>query len=202
MKLYFAPGACSLSPHIVLREGGVAYEAIQVDVISHTLPDGADYYAINAKGAVPVLELPNGERLTEGVAIVQYLADLVSDKNLAPANGTWERCRLQEMLNFIATELHKGFSLLANPAMPQEAKALGVVKLKSNLKWIDTQLTEKQYLLGDQFTVADAYLFTVSNWAQYFNLDLSEFTNLLAFRTRVASRPAVQEAMKAEGLLK
>ena len=202
MKLYFTPGACSLSPHIVLRETGLAFDAIQVDLDSHKLSDGTDYYTINPKGAVPVLELANGERLTEGVAIVQYLADLVPGKNLAPLNGTWQRSRLQERLNFIATELHKGFSVLANAAMPQEAKVVASAKLNSNLKWIDAQLAGKQYLLGEQFTVADAYLFTVSNWAQYFAIDLSGFANLIRFRALVASRPTVQEAMKAEGLLK
>lgn len=202
MKLYFSPGACSLSPHIVLREAGLAFDVIPVDLAQHTLPDGSDYYAVNAKGAVPVLELDNGELLTEGVAIVQYIADLVPGKDLAPPHGTWQRYRLLETLNFIATELHKGFGPLANPAMPQEAKALAATKLKSSLKWIDAKLAGNQYLMGDQFTVADAYLFTVSNWAPYFDIDLSGFIHLLAFRARVAARPAVQEALEAEGLNK
>ena len=202
MKLYFSPGACSLSPHIVLREAGLTFDVIAVDLAQHKLPDGSDYYAINAKGAVPVLELANGERLTEGVAIVQYIADLAPSKALIPPHGSWQRYRLLETLNFIATELHKGFGTLANPAMPPEAKTLAAAKLKSNLKWIDTKLTGNQYLMGDQFTVADAYLFTISNWAPYFDIDLGGLANLVAFRARVAARPAVQDALKAEGLSK
>lgn len=200
MKLYISPGACSLSPHIVLREAGVTFEVIPVDLAAHKLPDGSDYYAINAKGAVPVLELATGDRLTEGVAIVQYIADLVPGKELAPPHGSWQRYRLLEILNFVATELHKGFGTLANPAMPQEAKAIAASKLKSNLMWIDAKLSGNQYLMGDRFTVADAYLFTVTNWAPYFDIDLSGFANLVSFRARVAARPAVQAALKAEGL--
>ncbi|MEO5688984.1 MAG: glutathione transferase GstA [Burkholderiaceae bacterium] len=200
MKLYFSPGACSLSPHIVLREAGLTFDAIPVDLAAHKLPDGSNFYAINPKGAVPVLELANGERLTEGVAIVQYIADLVPGKELAPPHGSWLRYRLLETLNFIATELHKGFGTLANPEMPQEAKALAATKLKSNLKWVDAGLADHAYLMGEQFTVADAYLFTVSGWAPYFDIDLSGLANLLAFRARVAARPAVQQALTAEGL--
>ncbi len=202
MKLYFSPGACSLSPHIVLREAGLTFDVIPVDLGLHKLPDGSDYYAINAKGAVPVLELDNGERLTEGVAIAQYIADLVPGKALIPSHGSWQRYRLLETLNFIATELHKGFATLANPAMPTDAKALAAAKLKSNLKWIDAKLAGNAYLMGDQFSVADAYLFTVSNWAPYFDIDLSGLAHLVGFRARVAARPAVQAAMQAEGLTK
>ncbi|CAN5519332.1 glutathione transferase GstA [soil metagenome] len=201
MKLYFSPGACSLSPHIVLREAGLTFDVVAVDLAQHKLPDGSDYYAINAKGAVPVLELANGERLTEGVAIVQYIADLAPGKELIPPHGSWQRYRVLETLNFIATELHKGFGTLANPSMPQEAKALAAIKLRSNLKWIDAGLAGKQYLMGDKFTVADAYLFTVSNWAVYFDIDLSSLANLVTLRARVAARPAVHDALKAEGLI-
>lgn len=202
MKLYYSTGACSLSPHIVLREAGLPFELVLASTKTHKLQDGTDFYTINTKGYVPLLELDNGERLSEGPAIVQYIADQVPDKNLAPANGTWARYRLQELLNFISTELHKGFSPLFNPAMPEEAKALARAKLAERLGWIDAQLAGKQFLTGDQFTVADAYLFTVSNWARLVNVDLGAFTQLLAYRERVAARPAVQAAMKAEGLIK
>ncbi|MCX2862433.1 glutathione transferase GstA [Paucibacter sp. PLA-PC-4] len=202
MKLYYSTGACSLSPHIVLREAGLPFELVLASTKTHKLQDGTDFYTINAKGYVPLLELDNGERLSEGPAIVQYIADQVPHKNLAPANGSWARYRLQELLNFISTELHKGFSPLFNPAMPEEAKVLALAKLAERLGWIDAQLAGKQFLMGDQFTVADAYLFTVSNWAKMVHVDLGAYTHLLAWREHVASRPAVQEAMKAEGLIK
>ncbi|MGN6829090.1 glutathione transferase GstA [Paucibacter sp. M5-1] len=202
MKLYYSTGACSLSPHIVLREAGLPFELVLASTKTHKLQDGTDFYTINAKGYVPLLELDNGERLSEGPAIVQYIADQVPDKQLAPANGSWARYRLQELLNFITSELHKGFSPLFNPAMPEEAKALSRAKLAERLGWIDAQLAGKPFLMGDQFTVADAYLFTVSNWAKMVHVDLSTYTHLLAWRERVAARPAVQEAMKAEGLIK
>ena len=202
MKLYFSPGACSLSPHIVLREAGLPFDLVLADLQKHQLADGTDYYGMNPKGYVPLLELDNGERLSEGPAIVQYLADLVPAKNLAPANGTMARYRLQEWLNFITSELHKGFSPLFNPAMPAEAKALAKARLQERLGWVNQQLEGKQYLLGDSFSVADAYLFTVSNWSQPVGIDISGLTHLGAFMTRMAARPAVQAAMKAEGLLK
>ncbi|WP_349741061.1 glutathione transferase GstA [Roseateles cavernae] len=202
MKLYYSTGACSLSPHIVLREAGLPFELVLASTKTHKLQDGTDFYTINAKGYVPLLELDNGERLSEGPAIVQYIADQAPDKQLAPANGSWARYRLQELLNFISTELHKGFSPLFNPAMPEEAKALSRAKLAERLGWIDAQLAGKQFLMGDQFTVADAYLFTVSNWAKMVHVELGAYTQLLAYRERVAARPAVQEAMKAEGLIK
>ena len=202
MKLYYTPGACSLSPHIVLRESGLAFEPVLADLKSHKLDDGTDYYTINPKGYVPLLELDSGERLTEGPAIVQYIADQVPDKQLAPANGTMARYRLQEWLNFITSELHKGIGGLFNPAMPEEAKTLGRTKAVSRLQWVDEQLEGKQYLMGDAFSVADAYLFTVTNWTKLTGIDISSSKNLGAFMTRMAARPAVQEAMKAEGLLK
>ena len=202
MKLYYSPGACSLSPHIALHEAGLAYTPVLASTKSHKLQDGTDYYTINALGYVPVLELDNGERLREGPAIVQYIADQVPDKQLAPANGTLARYRLQEWLTFIGTELHKGFSPLFNPATPDDYKPLVRERLLQRLQWVDGQLAGKQYLMGDQFTVADGYLFTVTNWTQPTNLDISGLANLAAYRERVGARPAVQAAMKAEGLLK
>jgi glutathione S-transferase len=201
-KLYFSPGACSLSPHIVLRESGLPFDLVQANLGTHKLTDGSDYYGINAKGSVPVLELNDGQRLTEGPAIVQYIADQVPAKNLAPTAGTMARYRLMEWLNFITSELHKGFSPLFNPAMPAEAKALASAKLVERLTWVDSQLAGKQYLMGDSFTVADAYLFTVAGWSKYVGVDISGLANLGAYMGRVAARPAVQEALKAEGLLK
>ncbi|GDY36602.1 glutathione transferase GstA [Acidovorax sp. NB1] len=202
MKLYYSPGACSLSPHIALHEAGLAYTPVLASTKSHKLQDGTDYYTINALGYVPLLELDNGERLREGPAIVQYIADQVPDKQLAPANGTLARYRLQEWLTFIGTELHKGFSPLFNPATPEEYKPMVRERLLQRLQWVDSQLAGKQYLMGDQFTVADGYLFTVTNWTQPTKLDISGLANLAAYRERVGARPAVQAAMKAEGLLK
>jgi glutathione S-transferase len=202
MKLYYSPGACSLSPHIVLREAGVPFEPVLASTKTHKLADGTDYYTINPKGYVPLLELDDGQRLTEGPAIVQFIADKAPDKRLAPANGTLERYRLQEWLNFITSELHKGIGLIFNPAMPEEAKAVARTRATDRLKWVDTQLAGKSYLMGDTFTVADAYLFTVTNWTKYTGIDISGMPNLTAYQARVAARPAVQQAMQAEGLLK
>ncbi|MBP3979384.1 MAG: glutathione transferase GstA [Gammaproteobacteria bacterium] len=202
MKLYYSPGACSLSPHIALHEAGLAFTPVLASTKSHKLQDGTDYYGINPLGYVPLLELDNGERLREGPAIVQYIADQVPDKQLAPANGTMERYRLQEWLTFIGTEVHKGFGPLFNPATPEEYKATAREQLLKRLQWVDSQLASKQYLMGDQFTVADGYLFTVTNWAGFVGLDLSGLAHLAAYRERVGVRPAVQAAMKAEGLLK
>lgn len=202
MKLYYSPGACSLSPHIALREAGLSFDLVLASTKTKKLQDGSDFYAINSKGSVPVLELDNGERLTEGPAIVQYIADLAPASNLAPAAGSMARYRLQEWLNYITSELHKGFSPLFNPATPEEYKPLARAALMARFTWVNAQLEGKQYLMGDQFTVADAYLFVVSNWGQYVGVDVSGFEHLVAFRARVAARPAVQEAMKAEGLLK
>lgn len=202
MKLYYSPGACSLSPHIALQESGLSYEAIAAPTKTHKLADGTDYYSINPLGYVPLLVLDDGTQLREGPAIVQYIADQVPAKKLAPANGSLERYKLQEWLNFIGTELHKGFSPLFTPGMPEEAKTLAKTRLASRLQWLDGELANKTYLMGDTFTVADGYLFTVSNWAQHVGVDLSGYANLLAYRARVGARPAVIEAMKAEGLIK
>ena len=204
MKLYYSPGACSLSAHIALHEAGLAYTPVLVSTKSHKLQDGTDYYTINALGYVPVLELEldNGERLREGPAIVQYIADQVPEKNLAPANGTLARYRLQEWLTFIGTELHQGFGPLFNPATPADYQPQVRERLLKRLQWVDSQLAGKPYLMGEQFTVADGYLFTVTNWTQPTKLDISGLANLAAYRERVGARPAVQAAMKAEGLLK
>jgi glutathione S-transferase len=202
MKLYYSPGACSLSPHIALHEAGLTFQALKAPTKTHQLDDGTDYYTINPLGYVPFLALDDGRTLHEGPAIVQYIADQVPEKNLAPANGTWERYKLQEWLNVIGTELHKGFSPLFNPATTDDAKAAAKTKLMSRLTWVDAQLAGKQYLMGDSFTVADGYLFTVTNWTAPTGMDISGLANLAAYRGRVAARPAVQAAMKAEGLLK
>jgi glutathione S-transferase len=202
MKLYYSPGACSLSPHIVLQESGLSFEPVLASTKTHKLENGTDYYTINPKGYVPLLELDDGQRLSEGPAIVQYIADQVPAKKLAPANGTMERARLQEWLNFITSELHKGIGGIFNPAMPEEAKQLMRDKAAGRLKWVDSQLEGKNYLMGDSFSVADAYLFTVTNWTRHTGIDISALKNLNAFMARMAARPAVQEAMKAEGLLK
>ncbi|MEI7762474.1 MAG: glutathione transferase GstA [Comamonadaceae bacterium] len=202
MKLYYSPGACSLSVHIALKESGLAFEAIAAPTKTHQLADGTDYYTINPLGYVPLLVLDDGSQLREGPAIVQYIADQVPSKHLAPANGTFARYKLLEWLTFIGTELHKGFSPLFTPGMPEEAKNMAKTRLASRLQWVDGELAKTPYLMGDNFTVADGYLFTVSNWAQYVGIDLSIYTNLLAFRSLIGSRPSVMEAMKAEGLIK
>jgi len=203
MKLYFSPGACSLAPHIVLQESGLPFDLVKADLKTHQLAaDGSDYYPITSKGQVPLLELDGGERLSEGPAITQYIADKVPAKNLAPANGTMARYRVQEWLNFVTSELHKGIGGLFNPAMPEDGKAVIRAKATSKLKWVDEQLEGKQYLVGDAFTIADAYLFTIANWTGHTGIDISGMKNLGAFQARMAARPAVQAAMKAEGLLK
>jgi len=202
MKLYYSPGACSLSPHIVAREAGLKFDLQKVNTKDKSMEGGGDFWQVNAKGYVPTLELDNGERLTEGPAIVQYIADQVPDKKLAPANGTFARARLQEWLNFTTSEIHKTYSPLFNPAVPEEYKTIAKAKLVDRYRWVDAQLEGKSFLLGDAFSVADAYLFTVTNWAKPVGIDISGFKNLGAFMGRVAARPAVQEAMKAEGLLK
>ena len=202
MKLYFSPGACSLAPHIVLNESGLPFTLVKADLKAHKLEDGSDYYQTTSKGQVPLLEFDNGERLSEGPAITQYIADQVPAKKLAPANGTMERYRVQEWLNFVTSELHKGIGGLFNPAMPEEGKAVIRARATSKLQWVDERLEGKQYLVGDAFTIADAYLFTVTNWTGHTGIDISGMKNLSAFQARMAARPAVQAALKAEGLIK
>ena len=202
MKLYFGPGACSLSPHIALREAGLPFTAIKVNSRTKETDGGGDFRAINPKGYVPALGLADGSVLTEGPAIVQYIADQAPASKLAPANGTLERYRLQEWLNFITSELHKQYSPLFDPTYPDEMKARLRDKIGARLTWVAEQLGSKPYLTGDTFTVADAYLFTVINWGQWVGIDLAQWPALKAYHERVAARPKVQEAMKAEGLLK
>jgi len=202
MKLYFAPGACSLSPHIVLCEAGYKFDLEQVDNKEKKTKSGMDLWGINGKGQVPVLELDNGERITEGPAIVQYLADRKPTSGLAPANGSMERVRVQEWLNFTTSELHKTYGLFFRPTTPADFKVISKEYLSKRLDWLDKQLAGKQYATGDKFTVADAYLFTVLRWSPYVNVDLGKWPNIKAYVDRVAARPKVQEAMRAEGLIK
>ncbi|OYU99553.1 MAG: glutathione transferase GstA [Burkholderiales bacterium PBB5] len=202
MKLYYSPGACSLSVHIVLHETGLPFEAVLAPTKTKVLPDGSSYLAVNPLGYVPLLALDNGQTLTEGPAIVQYLADQVPDKQLAPANGTMARYQLQSWLNFIGTELHKGgFGPFFNPAANDDFKAATKTRLMGRLQHVNQQLEGRAFLLGEQFSVADAYLFTVTNWAAPTGVDLGGLAHLLAWRARVAARPAVQAAMKAEQLI-
>ena len=198
MKLYFSPGTCSLSPHIALIEAGIAFEPVLASTKTHKLPDGTDFYTLNPLGYVPLLELDDGTLLREGQVIVQYIADQAPLKNLAPANGTMPRYRLQEWLAFIGTELHKNFGPLFGSAMPAESKAIFKDKLKNRFSYVDGQLAGKQFVMGDHFTIADCYLFTVTNWAKPVGLDIAEFANLAAWHARVAERPAVKEAVAAE----
>lgn len=202
MKLYYSPGACSLSPHIVAREAGLELAIERVSLAKKTTESGTDFNTINPKGYVPTLQLDSGDILTEGPAIVQYLADQKPASGLAPANGTLERYRLQEWLNFISTELHKGFSPLFNPKTPAEYKEMVKERLASRFDYLTEQLTGKQYITGDSFSVADAYLFTVLNWTKPVQIDLSRWPVLTEYQARVAARPAVQTALKEEGLLK
>lgn len=202
MKLYYSPAACSLAPHIVLCEAGLPFELVKVNKRAHALPDGTDFFTINPKGYVPVLEWDDGERLTEGPAIVQWIADQVPAKNLAPANGTRERARLQEWLNFITSEIHKSFTPLFSPGWDDNAKQAARTVLGKRLEWVDRQLQGKDYLLGSGFTVADAYLFTVVGWGAYVQIDVAQWPNLAAYQQRVAARPAVKAALEAEGLAK
>jgi len=202
MKLYYSPGACSLSPHIVLRELGVPFEPVLASTKTHKLVDGTDYYTINPKGYVPLLELDDGQRLSEGPAIVQYLADQSPAKGLIAAPGTMPRYRQIEWLNFISTELHKSYSPLFNPAMPEEGKEVYRKRLRGRYEYLNQQLEGKSFVMGDAFSVPDAYLFTVTNWAPRVGVDIADLSNVQAFMTRMAARPGVQAAMKAEGLLK
>jgi glutathione S-transferase len=202
MKLYYSTGACSLSPHIVLREAELDFELIKVDSKTKKTKSGEDFLAINQKGYVPVLELDDGERLTEGSAIVQYLADRVPQKALAPQNGTLARYRLQEWLNYITSELHKNFAPLFKPTTPEDYKPMAKEQIVKRLEFIDTALGKKPYLMGEVFTVADAYLFTVTNWAGAVGVDIERLSRVGQFMARMRERPAVQAALRAEGLLK
>ena len=198
MKLFFAPYTCSLSPHIVLRELGLPFDLIKVDLAAKRTQAGEDFMAINPKGYVPAIQLESGEVLTEGVAIVQYLADLKPHAGLAPGNGTWERSRLQEWLNFITSELHGTFSPMFNKSMPTQATDLFKAKLFKRLERIDAVLNEHVYLLGDRFSVADAYLFTVLRWTRFFDIELKTWPSIAQYMERIAARPAVQAAIEYE----
>jgi glutathione S-transferase len=200
MKLYFLPGACSLSPHIALREAGLTFEIDKVDRKSGMTASGKNYRSINPPGYVPALQLDNGEILTEGPAIVQYVADQAPEKKLAPPAGTMDRYRLQSWLNFIATEIHRGFTPLFNPAIPDEAKAAFKERLIQRIGYVNECLTGRDYLMGNQMTVADIYLFVTMTWTKPMKIDLTPFPNVAAFVVRMAARPAVQAALKAEGL--
>jgi glutathione S-transferase len=198
MKLYYSPGACSLSPHIVLREAGLPFTLVRASTKTHKLDDGTDYYTINPKGYVPLLELDDGQRLSEGPAIVQYIADRVPAKQLAPAAGTLERYRLMEWLNFITSELHKSYGAAFNPALDDAAKQVFRQRAAGRMKWVDSQLEGRQFLLGETFTVADAYLYTIAGWSAYAGVDIAGLERLKAYMERVAARPAVQQALAAE----
>src|SRR3978361_484172 len=189
MKLYYSPGACSLSPHIALLEAGLPYDLVKVDLKAKKLENGDDYLKVNPKGQVPALALDNGELVTEGPVIVQMIADQAPGKNLAPAAGSPERYKLQEWLNFITTELHKNFSPLFQPVIPDEVKNFFRDRIKAKFKYADAQLANNDYLMGKQFTVADGYLFVMLKWAERTGMDLSEFKNLTAFKDPVAARP-------------
>ena len=200
MKLYYSPGACSLSPHIILVESGLAFDLEKVDLAAKKTERGADYWKVNPKGYVPALELDDGQVLTEGPAVVQYLADLVPQKGLVPPAGTMERYRLQEWLNFISTELHKGFSTLFNPKAPEDWKSAARELLGKRIGIAAKHLEGRSYLMGEAFTAADAYLFTVLRWTRYVKLDLSPWPVLSGYLDRIAARPAVHAALVAEGL--
>jgi glutathione S-transferase len=202
MKLYYSPGACSLSPHIALLEAGLPYDLVKVDVRAKKLENGDDYLKINPKGQVPALGMDNGEVMTEGPVIVQMIADLAAGKGLAPANGSPERYRLQEWLNFITTELHKNFGPMFSPVLADDAKAFFKDRVLGKFKYVDGALAGHDYLMGKQFTVADGYLFTMLAWAERMKMDISDLPNLTAYKARVAARPNVQAALTKEGLLK
>jgi glutathione S-transferase len=202
MKLYYSPGACSLSPHIALLEAGLPYDLVKVDVRAKKLENGDDFLNVNPKGQVPALGLDSGEIVTEGPVIVQMIADKAPGKNLAPARDSAERYKLLEWLNFITTELHKTFSPLFNPAIPDEVKNVFRDRLMGKFRYLDAQLAGRDYLMGKQFSVADGYLYTMLRWADGHKFDLSGLKNLMAFKERVHARPKVQEALTKEGLMK
>jgi glutathione S-transferase len=202
VKLYFSPGACSLSPHIVLREAGLPFDLEQVNLQTKQLKSGGDFLQINPKGQVPTLKLDNGEILTEGPAIVQYIADQKPETGLAPKAGTMPRYHVQEWLNFITSDLHKVFAPLFRPNTPEEFVKITKENLANKFTFLDKQLAKGPYLMGDKFTVPDAYAFTVVGWSKYKDIDLSRWPNLAGYMDRIAARPKVQEAMKAEGLTK
>jgi len=202
MKLYYTTGACSLSPHIVLLEAGLPYTLERIDFATKKTPAGIDYFTINSKGTVPALQLDDGRLLTEGPAIVQYLADQKPDSGLAPRAGTFERYQLMEILNYITSEVHKGFSPLFNPKISADWRASAQANLEKKFDWLSGFLKDKTFLMGNAFTVADAYLFTVLSWTRPLKIDLGRWPVLNAYQQRIAPRPTVQRALKESGLLK
>jgi len=202
MKLYYTPGACSLSPHIALLEAGLPYDLVKVDLRAKKLENGDDFLKVNPKGQVPVLALDSGELVTEGPVIIQMIADKAAGKNLAPARDSADRYKLLEWLNFITTELHKNFGPMFSPVLADEAKAFFKDRVMGKFKYVDGHLAGRDYVMGNQFTVADGYLFTMLAWADRLNFDLSGLPNLVAYKARVGARPKVQEALTKEGLLK
>jgi glutathione S-transferase len=201
MKLYYSPGACSLSPHIALLEAGLPYDLVKVDLRAKKIENGDDYLKVNPKGQVPALVMDNGELLTEGPVIVQIIADKAAGKNLAPARDSTERYKLQEWLNYITGELHKNFGPMFSPVLGDDAKAFFKDRVMGKFKYVESVIGGRDYLMGKQFTVADGYLFTMLTWADRLKFDLSAMPNLLAYKARVAARPKVQEALTKEGLM-
>ena len=202
MKLYYAPAACSLAPHIVLREAGLSFTLEKVDTARHHTADGGDFYALNPTGQVPLLELSDGTRLTEGPVIAQFIADRAEATSLMPAAGTLARYRVMEWQNYITSELHKSFTPLFHNDVDAGAKQALAAVLRKKLEWLDGQLAGRDYLTGDTFTAADAYLFVVLGWAAFVKLDIADLAHLQAFIARVAARPAVRDALQAEGLVR
>ena len=202
MKLYYFPGACSLSPHIVMLEAGLPFSLVKIDSKSKKTETGSDYLAVNSKGAVPALQLDDGRVLTEGPAVVQYLADLKPESGLAPRAGTFERYQLMEILNYLTSEVHKSFSPLFNPSNSAEMKEAALANLAKKFDWLSGFLAKKAFLLGHAFTVADAYLFTLLTWTGHVKIDLGKWPVLADYKARIGQRPKVIEAMKAEGLIK
>ena len=202
MKLYYSPGACSLSPHIALLEAGLPYDLVKVDLRAKKLENGDDYLKVNPKGQVPALALDNGELVTEGPVIVQMIADKAAAKNLAPARDSAERYKLQEWLTYINSELHKNIGPMFSPVLSDDAKAFFKDRATGKFKYVDGQLAGKDYLMGKQFTVADGYMFTMLSWADRMKFDLAGLSNLKAYQARVGARPKVQEALAKEGLMK
>jgi glutathione S-transferase len=202
MKLYYAPGACSLSPHIVLLEAGLPFTLEKIDFKTKKTGAGVDYLTVNSKGSVPALQLDDGRVLTEGPAIVQYLADQKPESGLAARAGSFERYQLMEILNYISSEVHKGFGPLFNPEASAEWKAAAKTALGKKFDWLSGFLGTKTFLMGNTFTVADAYLFTVLSWTGLVGIDLKQWPSLSAYHSRIAQRPKVQQALKEEGLLK
>lgn len=201
MKLFYSPGSCAMSPHIVLSEAGLDYELDRVDLTTKTTETGRPLKEINAQDAVPVLLLEGGETLTEGAAIVQYVADQAPEAGLLPPAGTLERAKVQQWLNYIATEMHKAHVPLFKADYPQAAKDIALANVKRSYDFVSEALADRPYLTGETFTVADAYLFTIVNWHNFIGLDLAPWPVLVAFQARIAARPAVQRAMREEGLL-